>query len=172
MMDNTNKAKVLNPEFRRLINHEAIDREQTNILAADGRTDDQFVASANEEVNMLLTNTLIGTVDDFQYKTETDSLLDHRLKVNSLAGMGNMLKYIRLNWHSKKVNVFQVPAIIEAYDVSVKLDRAGKSIEPVIRALSYDAGTALLAAGIFEKNTGYNGGKRPVDIKILYSETR
>ena len=29
MMDNTNKAKVLNPEFRRLINHEAIDREQS-----------------------------------------------------------------------------------------------------------------------------------------------
>ena len=153
MMDNTTKAKVLNPEFRRLINHEASTRNK-QYLAADGRTDDQFVASGNEEINMLLTNTLTGTIDDFQYKTETDSLLDHRLKVNSLAGMGNMLKYIRLNWHSKKVNVFQLPEIIEAYDASVKLDRAGKSIEPVIRALSYDAGTALLAAGIFEKNCG------------------
>lgn len=164
MMDPSHRAKILNPEFRRLINHEAIDKEQSNILAADGRTDDQFVVSANEEVNMLLTNTLIGTIDDFQYDTEKDSLLDHRLKVNSLAGMGNMLKYIRLNWHSKRVNVFQVPAIIDAYESAVKLDREGKSIEPVIRALSYDAGSALLASGIFEKNTGYTASK---DLLIL-----
>ena len=159
MMDNTNGSKNFKPEFRRLINHEAIDKEQNNILAADGRTDDQFVASANEEINMLLTNALIGAIDDFQYNTETDSLLDHRLKVNSLAGMGNMLKYIRLNWYSKRVNVFQLPTILEAYEHCVKLNQAGKSIGPVIQSLTYDAGTAVLASGIFEKNTGYHAAK-------------
>jgi len=29
MMDDTNGTKIFKPEFRRLINHEAIDREQT-----------------------------------------------------------------------------------------------------------------------------------------------
>jgi hypothetical protein len=43
MMDNTNRIKNFQPEFRRLINHEAIDKEQINILAADGRTDDQLL---------------------------------------------------------------------------------------------------------------------------------
>jgi hypothetical protein len=121
---------------------------------------------------MLLTNTLIGSIDDFQYDTETDSLLDHRLKVNRLVGMGNMLKYIRLNWHSKRVNVFQVPAIIEAYEASVKLDQAGKSIEPVIYSLSFDAGTAVLASGIFEKNIGYNAAKNLLILKYCTLKTR
>jgi len=37
MMDDTNGTKIFKPEFRRLINHEAIDREQSNLLASDGR---------------------------------------------------------------------------------------------------------------------------------------
>src|SRR5262245_36510933 len=89
MMEETNGFKPFKPEFRRLINHEAIDKEPSNMLASDGRTDNQFVASANEEINMMLTNALVGTIDDLQVRTETDSLLDHRLKVNYLTGLSN-----------------------------------------------------------------------------------
>ena len=72
MMDDTNGIKDFKPEFRRLINHESIDREQKTILSADGKTDDQFVVSTNEEINMMLTNVLINSVDEFQESTETD----------------------------------------------------------------------------------------------------
>ena len=164
MMDDTNGGRIFKPEFRRLINHEAIDKEQNNLLSADGRVDKQFVVTANDEVNMILTNSLIGTVDEFQFKTETDTLLDHRLKVNYLTGIANILKYIRVNWQSKKVDVLHLPVIIEAYDYSIKTDRSGKSIEPIIRALPYDVGTAVLASGIFDKNAGYKSAK---DLLIL-----
>jgi hypothetical protein len=164
MMDDTNGTKIFRPEFRRLINHEAIDREQSNLLASDGRTDNQFVASSNEEINMMLTNALVGTIDDLQVRTETDSLLDHRLKVNYLSGISNVLKYIRLNWQNKKVNVLHLPVIIEAYDFSIKTDQSGKSIEPIISALPYDVGTAVLASGVFERNAGYKTAR---DILIL-----
>jgi len=164
MMDDTNGTKIFKPEFRRLINHEAIDREQSNLLASDGRTDNQFVASANDEINMMLTNALVATVDDLQVRTETDSLLDHRLKVNYLSGISNVLKYIRLNWQSKKVNVLHLPVIIEAYDFSIKTDQSGKSIEPIITALPYDVGTAVLASGVFDRNPGYKAAR---DILIL-----
>jgi len=164
MMDDTNGTKIFRPEFRRLINHEAIDREQSNLLASDGRTDNQFVASSNEEINMMLTNALVGTIDDLQVRTETDSLLDHRLKVNYLSGISNVLKYIRLNWQNKKVNVLHLPVIIEAYDFSIKTDQSGKSIEPIISALPYDVGTAVLASGVFERNPGYKTAR---DILIL-----
>ncbi len=70
MVEDTDKAKIFKPEFRRLINHEAIDKEQTNLLSADGKTDNQFVVSSNEEINMMLTDVLINTVDEFQQKTE------------------------------------------------------------------------------------------------------
>ena len=75
-----------------------------------------------------------------------------------------MLKYIRLNWQSKRVNVLHLPVIIEAYDYSVQTDQAAKSIEPIIHALPYDVGSAVLASGVFDKNIGYRASK---DLLIL-----
>jgi hypothetical protein len=149
------------PEFRRLINHEAIDREQQSLLSADGRVDDEMVVSANQEINFLLTRLLVkgGTIDKLQYKIETDSLLDHRLKVNYLTGISNLLKYVRQNWRSRKVNILHLPVIVAAYDACMQKDIAGENIDPVIRPLTYDAGTAVLEAGIFSKNPGYRAAK-------------
>ncbi len=161
----TSLLKKFKPEFRRLINHEAIDKEQKNLLAADGRADDQFVVSANEEVNMRLTKVVTNEVDEFQYKIEKDSLLDHRLKVNYLSGAVNMLKYIRLNWQNKKINILHLPAVFEAYEKCIEEDKAAKSIEPVIHTLPYDVGTAVLASGIFDRNSGYQATKNLLILK-------
>ena len=156
--DDTNGTKIFKPEFRRLINHEAIDKEQKNLLSTDGKTDNQFVVSANEEINMLLTNVLINSVDEFQQTTETDSVLDHRLKVNYLTGISNILKYIRQNWRSKKVNILNLPVIIKAYEKTIQQDKAGESIEIVLQPLPYDVGTTILASGIFDRNIGFSPG--------------
>ena len=163
--DDTNGTKIFKPEFRRLINHEAIDKEQKNLLSADGRTDNQFVVSANEEINMLLTNVLINSVDEFQQTTETDSLLDHRLKVNYLTGISNILKYIRQNWRSKKVNILNLPVIITAYEKTIQQDKAGESIEIVLQPLPYDVGTTILASGIFDRNIGFKSAKELMILK-------
>ncbi|MGZ8549982.1 MAG: hypothetical protein ACXWV2_04935 [Chitinophagaceae bacterium] len=164
MMDDTNGIRIFKPEFRRLINHEAIDKEQKNILSADGKTDEHFVVSTNEEINMMLTNVLINAVDEFQEKTETDSLLDHRLKVNYLTGISNLLRYIRLNFRSKKVNILHLPTILTAYEKSIQQDKAGKSVETILQPLTYDVGTTVLSSGIFDRNTGYKAAK---DLMIL-----
>jgi hypothetical protein len=165
MLGDTDKPKIFTPEFRRVINHEAIDKEQTNLLSADGKTDREFVVSSNEEINMMLTDVLINTVDAFQQKTETDSLIDHRLKVNYLTGISNILKYIRLNWRSKKVNILNLPVILSAYEKSIQEDKAGRSIEPVLQPLPYDVGTTVLASGIFDKNVGFGRAKELMVLK-------
>jgi hypothetical protein len=145
------------PEFRRLINHEAITREQKGLLASDGKVDNQFVISSNEEVNFLLTRLLIkgGAIDEMRYKIEKDSVFDHRLKVNYLSGLANILKYVKQNWRTKKVNILNLPAIVSAYDECMQKDRKSQSIAPVISPMSYDAGTAVLASEIFNRNPGY-----------------
>lgn len=160
----TAQLKKFKPEFRRLINHEAIDKEQKNLLSADGKTDNQFVVSLNEEVNLLLTKVVTNEIDEFQYKIEKDSLLDHRLKANYLTGTSNMLRYIRLNWRNKKLNILHLPIVIDAYEKCIQKDKAGQSIEPVIYTLPYDVGTAIVASGIFDKNSGYKSTK---DLLIL-----
>jgi hypothetical protein len=149
------------PEFRRLINHEAIDKEQKTLLAADGKMDNEFVVSTNDNINFLLTRMLVkgGAIDELRYNIETDSVFDHRLKVNYLTGLSNMLRYVRQNWQSRKVNITQLPTIVKAYETSMERDRHGESIEPIVRSLSYDAGVALLEANIFDRNPGYKSSR-------------
>lgn len=164
MLEDSEKPRVFKPEFRRVINHEAIDKEQANLLSADGKSDNHFVVSSNEEINMMLTEILINAVDAFQEKTEMDSLLDHRLKVNYLSGVSNILKYIRLNWRSKKVNILHLSQILTAYEAAIAADRNNHSIEGVLQPLPYDVGTAVLASGIFDRNPG---AKATRDLMIL-----
>jgi hypothetical protein len=156
------------PEFRRSINHEAVDAEQRNIMNSDGKADKQFTPSASEEVNVLLTRSLTKKVDQIQYMIEKDTLLDHRLKVNYLKGLENMLRSFRVNWKQKgekKVNPVRLPEILRAFELCVAKDRNGESVEPIIDALSYDAGTTILNAAIFNKNPGYYPGRNLLVLK-------
>jgi hypothetical protein len=157
--------KTFEPEFRRLINHEAIDKEQKALLLSDGKEDAEFVVSSNEEVNLLLTETITNGVDKLQYEIEKDSLFDHRLKVNYLVGLSNLLKYVRQSWVSKKLDPLYIPEIIAAYESAMAKDRNGESIESVEKPLSYDAGKALLEAGIFNRNPGYKNASDDLVLK-------
>lgn len=159
-----NSAITIKPPKNRELFHDYIDREQRDLLAADGKQDGQLTYGGNEDISLLLTQAIVRTVDEFQYDIETDSLLDHRLKVNYLTGMSNILRYVKNNWRSKKVNLLHLPQIINAYKKSVEDDRVGNSIEGVVYSLPYDAGHALLAAGIFNGNEGYQRSK---DLLIL-----
>jgi len=150
------------PEFNRLRNHELIDAEQKAILASDGKADKLFTPSTNEEVNFQLTRTLTKEVDIIQYSIETDSVFDHRLKVNYLKGLENILRYYKQNWKAKsekKVNATSLAFILDAYRKCVQKDRMNISIEPIVKSLPYDAGMVIINAGIFDKNSGYKNLK-------------
>jgi hypothetical protein len=163
------------PEFKRQRNHDAIDKEQKTILAADGHADIHFTSSEDEDVNFLITRALVKKVDAIQYLIETDLLFDHRLKVNYLFGLEGILKYFRQNWKPRselKINPVNLPLIIHAYEECIALDRNGLSIREVADRLPYDAGMVLINAGIFDKNPGYQEMKNKLVLKycILYPD--
>jgi hypothetical protein len=163
------------PEFKRERNHELIDKLQVSILNSDGKVDTDFSPSKDASINKTLSFALINKVDWFQYQIETDSSLDHRLKVNYLYGMEGLLNYFRDHWKlsaSTKVNPDKLAQIIDAYIVSVSDDRKGKSIAPNIYPLTYDAGTTMLASGIFNNNAGYSSIRTDLFLKFcrLYPE--
>ncbi|PZR29285.1 MAG: hypothetical protein DI535_02780 [Citrobacter freundii] len=166
--DVTSAITVKPPKNRELF-HDYIDKEQKELLSADGKADAQFVYPGNEEISLLLTQAIGKTVDEFQYQIETDSTLDHRLKVNYLTGMSNILRYVKNNWRSKKVNILHLPQIIGAYKECVAEDLAGNSIENTVYAVPYDAGHALLAANIFNANKGYQPSKNLLILKYCTS---
>jgi hypothetical protein len=163
------------PEFQRRINHDAIDNEQALILASDGKADKSFSPSGNNQTNSLLTQALTRKTDIIQYLIETDKVFDHRLKVNYLRGLENMLKYFRENWKprsEKKVNPVNLPLLVNAYWNCMERDRKSLSIENIVRALPYDAAVNLLEAGVFEKNPGYKASKDQLIYKycVLHPE--
>ncbi|MGB5027789.1 MAG: hypothetical protein WBO38_04750 [Chitinophagaceae bacterium] len=157
------------PEFRRERNHELIDAEQKAILGSDGNRDNLFAPSDKEEINLMLSQSLVKKVDWLQYSIETDAGFDHRLKVNYLFGLENLLKYFRQNWKQqsdRKINPLNLSAIISAYEACMNTDRLGRSIENIIYPLTYDAGTNLINANIFEKNPGYQPVKDRLVLKL------
>ncbi len=157
--------KSMKPPKNRELFHDQLDKEQALLLAADGKADGEFVVSANEEINLLLTNSVVHRVDQLQYGIETDTLTDHRLKVSYLTGLTSMLKYVRQNYRTRKLNVLRLPDILDAYQECIQLDRKGLSIATVLDPQSYDAGMAVLAAGIFYKNTGYADARSALILK-------
>lgn len=145
------------PEFSRELKHDNINKAQKAIAATDGTADKIFTPTSDEDINFLITQALIKKVDVLQYLIETDKQFDHRLKVNYLTGLENILKYFLNNWKSKTekgIKPANLPSIINAYEHCVAADRKGESIEPIIRKLTYDGGMVLVSAGIFDKNAG------------------
>ncbi len=169
MADTVNIPVPFKPAFSRALKHDAIDAEQKSILAADGKADKLFTPSKDEDVNFLITQALVRKVDVIQYLIEMDKVLDHRLKVNYLTGLENLLKYFKQNWKiksDKKVNPANLPVIVNAFEASVAKDRKNESIESIISQLSYDAGNNVLGANIFDNNAGYLASKNNLVLKF------
>lgn len=157
------------PEFRRQLNHDGIDKEQKTILSMDGAADSLFSPSEKPELNLILTRSLLQKTDWMQYRIETDSLLDHRLKVFYLSGLGNLLRHFRENWRQtgdRAVNPLQLSRVIDAYESCMQAERKGESIAPIIYELPYDAGTNVINADIFDKNPGYRPAKNRLVLKL------
>jgi hypothetical protein len=146
------------PEFRRERNHELIREEQKLIMASDGLLDNRFTPSDSEALNSALTHALQHEVNRITYQIETDPVFDHRLKVNYLFGLENLLKFFREHWKRagiEGVNPQYLSMLIATYEACVSSDKKGSSIADLVVSLPYDAGTTIMAAGIFEKNPGY-----------------
>jgi hypothetical protein len=151
-------VKDLNPPKYRELFHDYVDKQQKEILRSDGKADNLFNPTDDDEVNFLLTKVVgdRGRIDWIQYNIEKDSLQNDQVKKKYLRGLESVLKYFNANWRKGIVNPVQLPIIVEAYNKCMKNDMAGLSIAPVIENLPYDAGLNLVSATqvTFEKNSG------------------
>jgi hypothetical protein len=156
------------PEFRRELNHEQIAVEQRAICKADGVADSLFAPTGDAVLNQRITYSLLHEINRIRFKIETDATLDHRLKVNYLFGLQSLLGYFRANLYPPSglgVNPAYLPLIVANYETCFKTDLRGESIAPIIVALPYDAGNTILAARIFESNSGYAAAKENLLLK-------
>ena len=163
----TGKTQNCKPPKSRELFHDYIDAQQKNVLKSDGKNDNQFTPSSDEEINFLLTKALINNIDALQCKIEVDSTLKDQMKVKYLRGIDYLLKFFISNTKSKKVSPLVLPDIINAYDKCMQNDKKGLSIEGIINSLSYEAGYSIIKADntTFEKNPGYKASQQAVVLK-------
>ena len=145
------------PPKNRELFHDFINAEQKRILKSDGKNDDQYTPTPDDQINFILTRSLINKVDGLQCKIETDTTLSPQNKVRYLRGIENVLKFFNANATAKKINPVILPDVLTAYDDCMQNDKEGKTIEKIIIDLPYETGLSVVKADktTFEKNPGY-----------------
>src|SRR5215212_8136114 len=78
--DTIDPVKDLKPPKHRELFHDYVDRQQTEILKSDGKTDNEFKPSADADINFYLTKAVIHKVDWIQYRIEKDTTLNDQVK--------------------------------------------------------------------------------------------
>src|SRR5947207_1032079 len=69
-------AKDLNPPKYRELFHDYVDKQQKEILRSDGKADNEFRPSSDDDINYRLTKAVVNDVDCIQYRIEKDSTLN------------------------------------------------------------------------------------------------
>jgi len=162
------------PPKNRELFHDYINTQQKNVLKSDGKNDNQFTPSNDDEINFMVTQSLVKSIDDLQCKIETDSSLKDQVKVRYLRGIEYLLKFFILNMRYRRVSPLILPDIVTAYEKCVQNDKKGLSIEGIISSLSYESGYSIIKADneTFVKNPGFKAGQHAVVYKfcILHPE--
>lgn len=146
--------------------HSNIDKEQKHLLLSDGTADTLFRVSEDTNVNSAVSYSVQNRVDWLQYEIETDSLMNPRLKANYLAGLVEILKYVRINWRHKNIDAAYLPQIIATYKRAIEADKQKQSVAPVIQHMSYDVANTVMKPKIFEDNVGYDEVKNILLLKV------
>jgi len=90
-------VKDLKPPKNRELFHDFVDKQQKDILKSDGKTDNEFRPSSDEEINFVLTRAVTTKVDWVQYHIEKDTTLSSQAKIKYLRGLETLLKYFNNN---------------------------------------------------------------------------
>src|SRR5215471_2228436 len=152
-------VKDLKPPKNRELFHDFVDKQQKDILKSDGKADNEFRPSSDDEINFVLTRAVTTKVDWVQYRIEKDTTLSSQAKIKYLRGLENVLKYYNNNWRRGTVNATQLPVIVDQYENCMKADLANEPIDRIIDTQPYEVGMNLVSAGIFDKNPGYKNSQ-------------
>jgi hypothetical protein len=146
--------KSCKPPIGRVLWHDRIDREQKNVLRADGRADQVFFAGNNDDINYLVTEAVVQKVDALQCKIEKDSITGDQKKKAYLLGMERLLKLFIINYRNHQFLPSRFPALLDAYEAAMTKDEKGESIEGLVEENNYEIGKILLASQAFDRNPG------------------
>jgi hypothetical protein len=147
--------------LERVLWHDNIDKQQGKLVPPGG-----VKVSRDESVNLQITDALTRGVDELQLKFEQDSTMTSQEKVKYLRSLDFLLQGFNAYYYRKNFPPTIAPALIEAFEKCVELDRRKESFLPVIIENSYGVGKLLVEAMRFsEDNPGMAGAREVLFVK-------
>lgn len=129
----------------RMLWHDNVDKEQRKLVNSSGTVQ----LTRDESINLQIEDAFVRKLDQFQEKLERDSTLTPNDKKKYLKALELMLRGYNQNWNKRDFSPSQAPALLTAFEDAMKLDREGKSIEPVIQANEYGVGKVLVECFLY-----------------------
>lgn len=149
--------------LNRQLAHDNIDKEQQLTLPVDSSTAIFFLDTIIEQ-NRKALEALTVSIDSLQYKIEKDTALTHNKKLYYLKGLPAVLKILKAGWRSKQFDPASLPAVVDAYDKCIELDKNSIPIDSFINLLDYEVALPVVRSSAFDTNTGI---KTSQDLLVL-----
>lgn len=120
----------------RMLWHDKVDAQQKKVLEKKSPLD--------ESIELQITDALIRRVDEIQQQIELDSTYNRNQKIKYLLSLESMVKEFNMTRGNRDYPSSMAPALVDAFEKAMALDRKNESIEPVVSAASYGVGKVLL----------------------------
>ncbi len=142
------------PVFRHQLFHDEVIKEQNSILNYDVKKDRRLTLSSNDEINYLLTYSVKWKVASILYNIEMDSTLADQKKVLYIRRTATLLSNLQKSWKAGQADPMNLPAVLDAYEESIKLDEKGINAAEYFESLPYEIGNSVFRSGAFDNNPG------------------
>lgn len=134
----------------RMLWHDNVDKEQQRlVILGGGKYDSLIRLSKDETINYQVTDALVRQVDELQQQIEFDSTLNTNNKKKYLRALEFLLRGFHQAYDRKEIQPASAPVLIAAFEKAMALDKAGKSIEPIITGNSYEVGKVLVECFLY-----------------------
>lgn len=138
----TSKVEI---PMSRVIWHENIDKEQKRTDKVDGKVDNFLKLTANDDLNIQITDVILREVDEMQIRIEKAEG-DNNFKIGQLRSLRELLQAIAGRAKEKEIPPM-IPLLFTSYEEVMKRQASGQSVLSVFEKLPYQ-GTEILS-GIF-----------------------
>ncbi len=139
------------PLMRKMF-HENINQSQKALFSLDGKQDDRFAPSNDDEINNQITHAATVGVDNLQNEIEANPSTDANTKIKFLRGLNEVLTGYISQYRQKQIKGTAFPQLIRDYKSAMDLELQHHSILPVIKKNSYETGNLLINSIAFKDN--------------------
>ncbi|MBS1510840.1 MAG: hypothetical protein JST86_08375 [Bacteroidetes bacterium] len=145
--------------------HDKINDEQKLLDKADGKLDDFIKVSANDDINLQVTDAMLRRVDALQMDIErNDKIKVNNEKVRYLTYLESMVRNFRNGWKQNIIKPIYGPLLLDNFEKIMTATIDTLSMVPIIESAPYEVSNILV--DIFSNNIGYSESKNLVYLKF------